>query len=53
MMYEPRLLKQMLICLQVFNLMLLMNLPFPANFCLLYNWLMLNKSIKEIKAWKN
>ena len=34
MMYQPRLLKQMLICFQFLHLMLLMNLSFLANFCL-------------------
>ena len=33
-MYQTRLLKQMLICFQFLHLMLLMNLPFLANFCL-------------------
>ena len=34
MMYQPRLLKQMLICFQFLHQMLLMNLSFLANFCL-------------------
>ena len=52
MMYQPRLLKQMLICFQFLCPMLLMNLSFLVNFCRFWNWLMLNQSIRKNQGLK-